>query len=284
MAAFIWSQLTVINIDNKNVSWAANQHIRMISEGSCDTEDWSNDAENSVLHHSNKLHFTIYSNRKVILNCKTFHNIIVFLLLKKYYKKKIWTLNLNYSKFLTVGEHMHRKVLINNFSMWQTCVSVGSFCSCSRPHPPPPLWGVCRGVRNLFGQPSRSFQRKFDLSPLTFDPRTVLALKQRVSEPPAWLIEKAWCCLTGVLIELEDGWMGRGKECVYIQSGCLDCLNEKSPTVVTALYSVIVVLNWAAKSFYSELFIAVWYLNTVSFSFTLSLNESRSFVFAEYDV
>jgi len=25
------------------------QHIRMISEGSCDTEDWSNDAENSAL-------------------------------------------------------------------------------------------------------------------------------------------------------------------------------------------------------------------------------------------
>ncbi len=32
----------------------------MISEGSCDTEDWSNDAENSALHHSNKLHFKIY--------------------------------------------------------------------------------------------------------------------------------------------------------------------------------------------------------------------------------
>ncbi len=31
------------------VSWSANQHIRMISEGSCDTEDWSNDAENSAL-------------------------------------------------------------------------------------------------------------------------------------------------------------------------------------------------------------------------------------------
>ncbi len=26
----------------------------MISEGSCDTEDWSNDAENSALHHRNK--------------------------------------------------------------------------------------------------------------------------------------------------------------------------------------------------------------------------------------
>ncbi len=24
----------------------------MISEGSCDTEDWSNDAENSALHHN----------------------------------------------------------------------------------------------------------------------------------------------------------------------------------------------------------------------------------------
>ncbi len=28
-------------------NWAANQHIRMIFEGPCcDTEDWSNDAEN----------------------------------------------------------------------------------------------------------------------------------------------------------------------------------------------------------------------------------------------
>ncbi len=33
----------------RNVSLAVNQHIRKISEGSCDTEDWSNDAENSDL-------------------------------------------------------------------------------------------------------------------------------------------------------------------------------------------------------------------------------------------
>ncbi len=32
----------------------------MISEGSRDTEDWSNDAENSALHHMNKLHFYSY--------------------------------------------------------------------------------------------------------------------------------------------------------------------------------------------------------------------------------
>ncbi len=35
----------------------------MISEGLCDTEDWSNDAGNSALHHRNKLQFTIYSNK-----------------------------------------------------------------------------------------------------------------------------------------------------------------------------------------------------------------------------
>ncbi len=39
-----------------NVSWVVN-HIRMISEGSCDTEDWSNDAEISAL----PLHELYYS-------------------------------------------------------------------------------------------------------------------------------------------------------------------------------------------------------------------------------
>jgi len=50
----------IIIIDD---SWVANQHIRMISNW-YDTEDWSNDAENSALHHRNKLHFKIYSNKK----------------------------------------------------------------------------------------------------------------------------------------------------------------------------------------------------------------------------
>ncbi len=44
-AAWLFSTLIIII----NVCWAANQHIRMISEGSCDTEDWINDAENSAL-------------------------------------------------------------------------------------------------------------------------------------------------------------------------------------------------------------------------------------------
>jgi len=46
-------------------------HIIIISAGSCDTEDWSNDAVNSAFDHRNKLHFTIYSHRKLhaVLNC-----------------------------------------------------------------------------------------------------------------------------------------------------------------------------------------------------------------------
>ncbi len=40
-----------------------NNH-RMISEGSCDTEDWSNVAEISAFDDKNKLHIKIYYNRK----------------------------------------------------------------------------------------------------------------------------------------------------------------------------------------------------------------------------
>ncbi len=40
--------------NNQNVSWATNQHIRMISVESRDTEDWRNDAEYSALIHRNK--------------------------------------------------------------------------------------------------------------------------------------------------------------------------------------------------------------------------------------
>ncbi len=41
---------TVLNIyDDNNNNNNVYQHIIMISEGSCDTEDWSNDAENVVL-------------------------------------------------------------------------------------------------------------------------------------------------------------------------------------------------------------------------------------------
>ncbi len=46
-----------------HVSWVANQQIIMISKVSYDIEDWTNDAENSALHHRNK------PLKDVIFNC-----------------------------------------------------------------------------------------------------------------------------------------------------------------------------------------------------------------------
>ncbi len=50
---YVFSSTTVLTL-------IINQHIRMISEGSHDTEDWSNDAENSALRHRNKLCLKVY--------------------------------------------------------------------------------------------------------------------------------------------------------------------------------------------------------------------------------
>ncbi len=66
LACFFFFKITVKHY--------ANQRIGMISEGSCDTEDWCNDAENSALHHKIKLHFNIY----YIENSFKFQIIIIF--------------------------------------------------------------------------------------------------------------------------------------------------------------------------------------------------------------
>jgi len=39
----------------------------VISEGSCDTEDWRNDAENSALRHRNKLQYKNILKQKTII-------------------------------------------------------------------------------------------------------------------------------------------------------------------------------------------------------------------------
>ncbi len=41
----------------------------MISEGSCDTEDWSNDAENSALLHRNTLYLKYIKQETNFINC-----------------------------------------------------------------------------------------------------------------------------------------------------------------------------------------------------------------------
>ncbi len=63
----IW---TIFNIDNKKCFWAPNQPICMISEGSRDSED----AENTALHHRNKL---ILQSKTVVFIVIIFHNITV---------------------------------------------------------------------------------------------------------------------------------------------------------------------------------------------------------------
>jgi len=46
-------EVNIYNITKDSISkccsFAPNQHIRMVSEGSCDTEDWSDDADYSAL-------------------------------------------------------------------------------------------------------------------------------------------------------------------------------------------------------------------------------------------
>ncbi len=75
----------------KKYSRAKNQYVRMISDRSHDTEDWSDDAENSALHHKNKLHNTIFSNRKtVILNVYNISNYN-YLLLCYWSNKQPWS-------------------------------------------------------------------------------------------------------------------------------------------------------------------------------------------------
>jgi len=49
-----------------NVSSAANQHIIIISEGSCDTEDWRNYAENSAFTWQEYITFYIILNDNII--------------------------------------------------------------------------------------------------------------------------------------------------------------------------------------------------------------------------
>ncbi len=75
-AAQLFSTLIIM----LNVSWAA------YYRASRDSEDRSHDAENTALHHRNKLHYKIYYNR-VIFYCK---NIIFIVLL--YFRSNKYTL------------------------------------------------------------------------------------------------------------------------------------------------------------------------------------------------
>jgi len=50
---YILANLTLKTYTLLQKQYISNKTISRISEGSCDPEDWSNDAENSALHHRN---------------------------------------------------------------------------------------------------------------------------------------------------------------------------------------------------------------------------------------
>jgi len=68
--------------------------FRMISEGSCDTEDWSDDAANSALHHMNALHFKMFSYFTILLFYSIFDQALENMrLLSKTFKKILQAVN-----------------------------------------------------------------------------------------------------------------------------------------------------------------------------------------------
>ncbi len=73
---------TVFNIDNNQKCFLSSKSVYYYDFWrSCDTEDWSNDAENTAPHHWNKLHLTIYSHRKLFFfNCNNISQFELFLL------------------------------------------------------------------------------------------------------------------------------------------------------------------------------------------------------------
>ncbi len=82
-----------------------NQRIRMISEGSCDTEDWSSGCSKIQLcHYRNKWHLTIYSNRKQL------YRLFPMYLWNKYVYalKTIIMINFFFTKtLLKTNNHLH---------------------------------------------------------------------------------------------------------------------------------------------------------------------------------
>ncbi len=76
---WILKKLSKTSIIIRNISWAANQHIIMISEDHMTLKDWSNDAEYSAL-----ITRTNYSLQYTTENSIMFNNIIVFMFYIQY--------------------------------------------------------------------------------------------------------------------------------------------------------------------------------------------------------
>ncbi len=165
------------------VSWAANMHIIMISERSCDTGGWSNGFENSALHHRNKLHFTVYYNTIFHNTEIIFHNIAVFTLFfdqinaalvsSRYFFKTLETSNLctvlyfvelylYFSEFIIDSQLNHVLWFIQLIKLHQLCMCVHTrvqvFQRADMKKSPessrsrfPCVWSICSSLCGLWG-------------------------------------------------------------------------------------------------------------------------------------
>ncbi len=79
-------------------SWAENQHIIIISEGSCDNEDWSNDAQNTGINY-------ILTYIVLIFHCNNMFNTITVSTLFE-------------SNIFSLGKH--KRLLSQNWKILQT--------------------------------------------------------------------------------------------------------------------------------------------------------------------
>ncbi len=81
-----------------------NQHIRIISEVSCDTENWSNDAENSTL--ITGINYKLFLNSNILQYYRFYcihHQINAALVSKRDVKNiNVFHLKLQHSKLLDV--------------------------------------------------------------------------------------------------------------------------------------------------------------------------------------
>ncbi len=79
-----WSSTTVFNIDNNHKCFLSSKSVYYYDFWrSCDTEDWSNDDENTAVHHRNKLQFNRYSHRKQLLEIVILLHVFTIFWIKK---------------------------------------------------------------------------------------------------------------------------------------------------------------------------------------------------------
>ncbi len=102
----------------RNVSWAPNQNIRMISKGSCDTKDWSND------YWKFSLAITwinyILKLKTVILNCNNISQYYCFYCIFNHINAALMSIRFFFPKSFNVKSYQHS----NSIMFWKIIVMV----------------------------------------------------------------------------------------------------------------------------------------------------------------